>query len=67
MSSLKLRSLLLLLLAALFLFTCAAAESYEASTMRLLRYEGNVEISDVSGNARFVMENARFNSGDKDT
>lgn len=64
MSSLKLRSCLLLLLAALFLLTCATAESYEASTMRLLRYEGNVEISDASGNARFVMENARFNSGE---
>ena len=64
MSSLKLRSCLLLLLAALFLLTCATAESYEASTMRLLRYEGNVEISDASGNTRFVMENARFNSGE---
>ena len=64
MSSLKLRSCLLLLLVALFLLTCATAESYEASTMRLLRYEGNVEISDASGNTRFVMENARFNSGE---
>ena len=41
------------------------AESYEASTMRLLRYEGNVEIEDESGSARFVMENARFNSGER--
>ena len=64
MNLLKLRSIVLALLVLCFLFSCASAESYEASTMRLLRYEGNVEISDASGNARFVMENARFNSGE---
>ena len=42
----------------------AAPESHTASTMRLLRYEGTVEIEDAEGNARFVMENARFNSGE---
>ena len=51
-----------LLLAAVF--AGAQAESYDASTMRLLRYAGEVEITDGAGNARFVMENARFASGE---
>ena len=42
----------------------AFGESYEASTMRLLRYEGDVVIEDASGNPRFVLENVRFNSGE---
>ena len=42
----------------------ASGESYDASTMRLVRYEGDVVIEDVSGNPRFVMENVRFNSGE---
>ena len=40
----------------------ALAESYTATSMRLLRYEGTVEIEDESGNPRFIMENARFAS-----
>ena len=39
------------------------AESYSATTMRLLHYEGSVEIEDESGKAGLVMENIRFNSG----
>ena len=42
----------------------AAAESYDASTMRLLRHEGNVEIFDANGVPRFVMDNVRFMSGE---
>lgn len=53
----------LILLAALTLGT-AAAESYEASTMRLLRYSGAVRIEDASGKLRYIMRNARFNSGE---
>lgn len=42
----------------------ALAESYTASTMRLLHYEGTVEIQDASGGARAVMTDARFDSGE---
>ena len=42
----------------------AAAESYDAFIMRLLRYDGDVAIEDASGQDRFVMENVRFNSGE---
>ena len=42
----------------------AAAETYDASTMRLARYEGDVTIEDADGKARFVMENVRFRSGE---
>ena len=57
-----LTGLLALLLA---LVPCAlAAESYEAGTMRLLRYEGSVEILDPEGLSRFVLENVRFASGE---
>ena len=52
------------LIMALVLTCSAAAETYGASTMRLLRYEGDVEIFDTAGNSRFVMENARFASGE---
>ena len=48
----------------LFLVCSVAAENYSASMMRLLRYEGNVEIEDANGTPRFVMENARFSSGE---
>ena len=41
-----------------------AAEPYTATTMRLLRYEGTVEIEDSAGKQRPVMENARLNSGE---
>ena len=59
----------MLIAAAAFLFAftgcCAAlAESYTGQTIRLLRYEGNVEIADAEGQPRFVMENARFASGE---
>ena len=40
------------------------AEDYTASTMRLLRHEGTVEITDVSGKKRAVLENVRFSSGE---
>ena len=43
---------------------CVLAESYTASIMRLLNYEGEVYILDAGGNMRFLMENARFNSGE---
>ena len=57
---------LFLILVALCLICAGTAfgESYEASTMRLLRYEGDVVIEDASGNPRFVLENVRFNSGE---
>lgn len=42
----------------------ALAESYTASTMRLLHYEGTVDIQDASGSARAVMADARFDSGE---
>ena len=42
----------------------ALADSYTSSAMRLLHYEGTVEIEDASGNPRAVMENARLNSGE---
>ena len=42
----------------------ALGESYGADIMRLLRYDGSVEILDVTGNSRFVMENVRFSSGE---
>ena len=59
---------LLLMMTAVLLMAalCGAAfaESYTAQTMRLLRYEGDVEITDASGKPRFVMENVRFSSGE---
>ena len=58
------RFLLLLLAAFTLLAGTAAAESYGASTMRLLRWEGSVQILDPEGEARFVMENARFAKGE---
>ena len=39
-------------------------ESYAATTMRLLRYNGAVQIFDVSGAPRFLLENVRFASGE---
>ena len=41
-----------------------ASEPYTATTMRLLRYEGTVEIEDPSGKQLPVMENARLTSGE---
>ena len=40
------------------------AEDYTASTMRLLRHEGTIEITDASGKKRAVLENVRFSSGE---
>ena len=40
------------------------SQRYTANTMRLLRYEGTVEILDRKGNSRALMENAKFNSGE---
>ena len=55
-----------LLIAALMLSVCTVtlAESYSANVMRLMNYEGEVYILDEDGNSRFLMENARFNSGE---
>ena len=53
----------LVLLAGLFP-QIALADSYTSTTMRLLHYEGNVEMEDASGKPRAVMENARFSSGE---
>ena len=55
---------LLIALAVMLTLCGAAAETYSASSMRLLQYEGTVEIEDAEGAPRFVMENARFNSGE---
>ena len=55
---------LIILLFSIAVQSFAAAEIYTAATMRLLRYEGTVEIEDEDGESRFVMENARFNSGE---
>ena len=51
------------LLSGLFRFT-VLADSYTSTTMRLLHYEGIVEIEDASGKPCAVMENARLNSGE---
>lgn len=53
-----------LLAAMLLLCTAAGAESYSAGTMRLLRFQGEVGITDAAGSERFVMENTRFSSGE---
>ena len=42
----------------------ASASSYEASTMKLLRHEGIVDIFDVNGAPRFILEGVRFLSGE---
>ena len=47
-----------------FAFPALAADSYDASTMRLLRHEGTVEIFDAAGEPRFLMDNVRFISGE---
>ena len=57
--------LLLCLALILAAVPCASAEdAYAASTMRLLHHEGSVEIFDVSGQPRFLMDNVRFASGE---
>ncbi len=57
-------ALILLFALCLCLFSPALAESYDASTMRLLKYQGEVRIEDASGQSRFLMENVRFDSGE---
>ncbi len=56
--------MILLTLFLAMLSVAASAESYDAGTMRLLRYEGTVEIFDPEGVSRFVLENVRFASGE---
>ncbi|MBR6484614.1 MAG: FecR domain-containing protein [Clostridiales bacterium] len=41
-----------------------STSGYYASTMRLLRVEGTVNIEDSNGNSKPIMENSRFQSGD---
>ena len=64
----KRRILPTLLMILLLVFALAvpgtAEESYDASTMRLLRYDGDVQILDTTGVPRFVLENVRFDSGE---
>ena len=65
MDSCIVRRLFLILIAlCLICAGMAFSENYTASTMRLLRYEGDVEILDTSGDPRFVMEDVRFSSGE---
>ncbi len=59
--------LLIIPLIILFLISSSFAESapdYAATTMRLLRYDGAVQIYDVTGAPRFLLENVRFASGE---
>ena len=49
--------LLVLLLLFLASSPVLAEEEYAASTMRLLRYEGDVTIENPDGSSRFVLEN----------
>ncbi|MCR4621529.1 MAG: FecR domain-containing protein [Clostridiales bacterium] len=63
-SVLTVRILALLTLILSLTLGALADESYDASAMRLVRYEGNVEILDAGGTPRFVMENVRFKSGE---
>ena len=60
----RLLSIPAVLLLTLILTVNVMAETYTATTMRLLRYEGKVEIQDSSGKSSLVMENIRLNSGD---
>lgn len=57
--------LILLLLFSFAVISFSFAESsYDASTMRLLRHDGTVQIYDVSGAPRFLLDNVRFASGE---
>ena len=65
----KLSIFILALLLALSLVAAGTAESaapdsYDASTMRLLRHEGTVDIFDIAGEPRFLLDNVRFASGE---
>ncbi|MBR2824610.1 MAG: FecR domain-containing protein, partial [Clostridia bacterium] len=56
--------IIFILIFALTFCAPALGESYDAETMRLLRYEGDVEILNAEGQSRFVLENVRFASGE---
>ena len=60
----RLFSLPFVLVFTLFLAVTVLAETYTATTMRLLRYEGTVEIVDSSGKSGLVMEKIRLNIGE---
>ena len=65
MNARLIKRLALLSLAVCLLCVCTCiSESYSAFTMRLLHYDGDVVIEDASGEARFVLANVRFNSGE---
>ena len=60
--------IILIIICSVSLFCYGASEgleaSYEASTLKLLRYEGTVDIFDVTGAPRFLLEGVRFLSGE---
>ena len=60
----RLLSIPVVLIITILMAVNVMAETYTATTMRLLRYEGKVEIQDSSGKSSLVMENIRLNSGD---
>ena len=65
MNARMIKRLALVGLAVCLLCACTCiGESYSASTMRLLRYDGDVVIEDASGSSRFVLANVRFSSGE---
>lgn len=55
---------LAVLIFALLLCQAVYAESYTADLMRLIHYEGTVEILDADGEPGLLMENIRLNSGE---
>ena len=60
--------IILIILCSISLLCYGASEgveaSYEASTMKLLRHEGTVDIFDINGDPRFLLEGVRFLSGE---
>ncbi|MBR6483438.1 MAG: FecR domain-containing protein [Clostridiales bacterium] len=52
------------ILAGIIIAIILSTTGYYATTMRLLRVEGTVNIEDGNGNSKPIMENARFQSGD---
>lgn len=54
----------IILIAVVVFIVLIAGRGYFANTMRLLRYEGTVNIEDSKGNVKPVMNNTRFQSGD---
>ena len=55
--------ILVLLLGCASALGARAEEEYSAQVMRLLHYEGDVEIEDAGGGSAFIMENIRLSSG----